>query len=89
MAARINPTLTESWKKKIKIASIINRLGLHIDGKLELSTTQIAAAKILLGKTIPDVTYTESKNENSHTIKLNPETISDFRDELKRIAKKL
>ena len=38
---------------------IINRLHDHVGGSLELSATQIAAAKILLSKTLPDLSSVE------------------------------
>ena len=56
MAARKNtPTLNEGWKHKIRVGVIVDRLDKHVNGELEMTATQINAAKILLGKTIPDL----------------------------------
>lgn len=46
-------------RAKIGASQIVNRLQNHIDGKVELSATQIAAAKILLGKSLPDLSSIE------------------------------
>ena len=56
MAARIHKTeLHEKWREKIKTSMLLNRLADHADGKVELSTTQVRAAEILLRKTMPDL----------------------------------
>ena len=57
MAARIRRIMhDDNTRAKIKTSQIMNRLTNHILGELELSSTQIAAAKILLSKTLPDLT---------------------------------
>ena len=45
----------EDTRKKIQVAHLINKLSGHIDGKLTLSPTQISAAKILLDKSLPNL----------------------------------
>lgn len=40
---------------RIKAAILLDRLQNHAVGKLEMTQTQIAAAKILLGKVVPDL----------------------------------
>ena len=50
---------TEKAKARIKAGEILYRLQRHIMGKIELSATQISAAKILLGKVLPDLKQTE------------------------------
>jgi hypothetical protein len=49
----------------------MNRLQGHVDGEHELSPTQVAAAKILLAKVVPDVT----KNEHEHSGQLTVEIV--------------
>jgi hypothetical protein len=63
MAARKGIVLTDSWKKKIQIGVILDQLIKHVQGKNEMSTTQIAAAKILLSKVIPDMKAVEHTGE--------------------------
>jgi hypothetical protein len=60
MAARTRKVrLSEEWKEKIRISQIINRLAQHVDGEVELKSTQIKAAEILLKKVVPDMARTE------------------------------
>jgi hypothetical protein len=59
MAARKNTlTLRESWREKIKVSMLINRLHDHADGSAEMSATQIRAAEILLNKSLPNLQQT-------------------------------
>lgn len=55
MAARIRKTLTDSWKEKIKISLIVNRLNECATGNVEMTAQQIKAAEILLKKVLPDL----------------------------------
>lgn len=56
MAARKNKvTLSEAWRTRIQATAIMNRLMLHVEGKLDLSSSQIKAADILLRKIVPDL----------------------------------
>lgn len=60
MAARIRRTvLTEEWKARIKAGGIMSKLMDHVDGKTELSPTQVKAADILLKKIVPDLARQE------------------------------
>lgn len=56
MAARTNRIRhDEDTRKKIQAAYYINRLHAHIDGKITLAPTQITAIKILLDKSLPNL----------------------------------
>ena len=55
MAARNRPGLSENTRQRIKTTMIVERLAKHIVGELELSSTQIRAAEILLNKTLPNL----------------------------------
>lgn len=60
MAARTKKIkLDDRWREKIGISQIINRLQNHLNGKIDLSPTQIQAATILLKKVAPDLTQSE------------------------------
>ncbi len=55
MAARKNKLrLTEPWREKIRTSMILNRVQDHIEGKVDLSNSQVTAALGLLKKTISD-----------------------------------
>ena len=61
MAARLNPRHQQFVRDKIQSSQIINRLQNHIDGSVELSSTQVRAAEILLNKCVPNLQSTEVK----------------------------
>ena len=52
MAARLHPRHQEHVREKIKVGNIIDRLEKHVDGKIEMTPSQVASAKILLDKSI-------------------------------------
>lgn len=53
MAARtLRPRHQEDIKAKIKVSMIINRLQDNLEGKIELTPSQIQSARILLDKTM-------------------------------------
>ena len=56
---RLHPRHQDEVRAKIQASQIINRLQNHLDGNVELSTTQVKAAEILLRKSIPDLSATE------------------------------
>jgi hypothetical protein len=63
MAARKNKIrLTDSWKEKIRISMLLNRLQDHVLGDTQLKNTQIKAADILLRKVVPDLGRTERRH---------------------------
>lgn len=69
MAARLKPRHQEDVKAKIKVSNIIDRLEKHIAGEIELSSTQVTSAKILLDKTMSNApTAVEQKTEHSGVI---------------------
>jgi hypothetical protein len=52
MAARLNRMHQDSVREKIRASMIIDRLEKHVEGALDLSPSQVQAAKILLDKVI-------------------------------------
>lgn len=64
MAARLNRMHQDSVREKIKVSNIIDRLEKHVDGEIELSATQVTSARILLDKSIPNLTATELTGED-------------------------
>ena len=64
MAARKRKTeLTDAWKQKIQVSIIALRLYDHLQGKNEMTSTQIKAADILLRKMVPDLSRAEVTGE--------------------------
>lgn len=50
-------------REKIQGSLIINRLQDHVTGKVEMSPSQVNAAKTLLGKVIPDLKAVEHSGD--------------------------
>lgn len=56
MAARINkPLHDDKTKERIRASQLLNRLNDFVNGKCELSPAQVQAARIIIGKVIPDM----------------------------------
>ena len=56
MAARINKIHhDEKTKRLIQASQLLNRLTDHGNGKVEMTASQVQAAKIVIGKSIPDL----------------------------------
>lgn len=55
MAARNRTWTPEIVRQKIRSSMLINRLQNHVLGRIEMSKTQLSAARILLSKTVPDL----------------------------------
>ena len=65
---RLNPQHDERTRAKIQTSQIINRLNDFVFDKVEMSSDQIAAARILLAKTLPDMKQIEHTGETTHRI---------------------
>jgi len=79
MAARTRRIVNDAnTRAKIQTTQIINRLTKHVFGELDLSPSQVNAAKILLGKTLPDMQSIEMKAEVEETTRvINAKPISE------------
>lgn len=63
MAARKEPKNRDSSKNLMLAGQLLNRLNLHANDAVEMSATQIQAAKIFIGKYVPDLKSVEHKGE--------------------------
>ena len=71
MAARKNRrTLDDTWRERISASMLANRLSQHVKGEVEMSATQIQAAKILLAKVIPDLKAVEHTGEGGGALEV-------------------
>jgi hypothetical protein len=70
MAVRLNKRQTENSRAAIQTTQILKRLQNHVLGELELTQTQIAAARILLNKSMPDLQAVTHSGEVEHQVKL-------------------
>jgi hypothetical protein len=70
MAARINKTQhEEKTKRLIQASQLINRLIQHAKGEIEMTQSQVNAAKIVIGKSIPDLKAMELSSDPERPIK--------------------
>lgn len=49
----------EKTKRLIRASQLLNQLTKHANGELEMTISQIQAARVVINKEIPDVTRTE------------------------------
>lgn len=61
---RLNNRHQDSVRAKIQASQIINRLQNHLNGEIDLTSTQVKAAEILLRKSIPDLSQVQGGGED-------------------------
>jgi hypothetical protein len=64
---RLNPKNAESVRQKIQIVKLTKRLQKHALGEVEMTSTQIDAAKFLINKRMPNPPDT-TKHEHSGSL---------------------
>lgn len=83
MAARTNkPLHADKTKALIRASQLLNRLNSFAIGEIEMSAAQVNAAKIVIGKVIPDLKAVEhsGKVEMTHSFADVLKTIDDGPD---------
>src|SRR3990167_11121464 len=80
MAANKRTYKTDKTREKIRASMLVNRLQDHVEGKAEMSSTQVKAASVLLAKTLPDLTSADIHDSRQHESR----TYEDIRLELIR-----
>lgn len=61
--------MSGNWKDRIQAGQLANRLMDHFEGTVELSTTQIQAAKIIFDKIAPNLASTQHSGDSDKPIK--------------------
>lgn len=75
MPARKRLDLSAKTRERIKVSMIVNRLQSHVMGEVEMSSTQLQAARILLAKALPDLQSIE------HSGQISTKSITEMTDE--------
>jgi len=75
MAARKNkPNHDDQTKRRIQASQLLNRLNLFANGKVEMSAAQVQAARVVIGKSIPDLKSIEHTGKDGgpieHTVRV-------------------
>lgn len=68
MAARKNPRNRDSSYKLQSAMQLLNRLNNHANGDIEMTPTQVQAAKIVIGKFIPDLKAVEHRGDSKNPV---------------------
>ena len=78
---------TKAYKKtiadRINTGMIVERLHKHVQGEIEMSATQINAARILLAKVVPD----QSASSHSVTVRDDTKPREEHRDRARQLLK--
>lgn len=79
MAKRVNkPNHDAKTKRLIAASQLINRLISHANGELEMTATQINAAKIVINKAIPDLKAIEHSGPQGAVLQVGIVNFSDI-----------
>ena len=62
MARRLNTRHSELCRQKIQVTQLVNRLMGHIEGKVDLSNSQVNSIKILLDKSLPSLSDVKTEH---------------------------
>ena len=69
-STRRKVVLTDDWKENLRASNIMTRLMKHFEGEVELSRTQLDAAKIILAKILPDLKSIEHSGDQDKPMKM-------------------
>ena len=64
MAARLHLKHQDEIRRKIQASQLVNRLTDHAFNKVEMSSTQVKAAEILLKKSVPDLSQVQGTGDD-------------------------
>lgn len=71
MAARVNKIKHDDKTKRLISASqLLNRLTSHAKGEIEMTQSQVNAARIVIGKAIPDLKTVELTGDAENPIQM-------------------
>lgn len=71
MAARVKKIRhDDETRSRIQAAKLMDRLHACVMGEIELSATQVAAAKTLLGKILPDLQAVDMQSTTDNTVRI-------------------
>lgn len=68
MAARLNPHHSDMVRQKIQASVLIDRLTKHANGEIEMSSTQVRAAEVLLDRSVPKLSQIQHTGDEDNPI---------------------
>ena len=84
MAARNRKGLSENTRARIQTTMIVKRLEDHILGKVEMTSSQVSAASILIKKTLPDLQSVQVEKQTPNN-SIENKTVEELNTELEEI----
>ncbi len=70
MAKRVNkPLHDDRTKRRIQASQLLNRLTDFANGKISMTSAQVLAAKVVIGKVVPDLKSMELTGKDGGDIK--------------------
>lgn len=81
MAARRNLKHDQETREKIQTSQLVNRLTDHANGTVEMTSTQVKAAEILLRKSLPDLSSVTVGGDEENPLSVNLVGIKALLDE--------
>ncbi len=78
--------MTEEHRVKIQNSNILNALIEHVEGRRDMSSTQVSAALGLLRKVLPDLQASENKTEvtvqSVMRMPVQPKTVDEWKSQI-------
>ncbi len=71
MAARLSRSHSDTVRQKIQASNLINRLQKHIDGEIELTSTQLKAIEMLLDRSVAKLQTIQHVGDETQPIRIN------------------
>jgi hypothetical protein len=69
--------MSDEHRSKIANSQILNALIEHVEGKREMSSSQVTAGVALLKKVMPDLAHTEHANDPDNPLIRDPKELDD------------
>ena len=68
MAARLNPHHSDLVRQKIQASVLIDRLTKHANGDIEMTSSQVRAAEVLLDRSVPKLSQIQHTGDEANPI---------------------
>jgi hypothetical protein len=75
MAARLNRHHSEEVRQKIQASNIIHRLQQHVNGEVEMTATQVAAANSLLDRSVAKLSQVQHVGHEGGAVEAKVEVV--------------
>lgn len=70
MPARLNPRHSDMVRQKIQASVLIDRLTKHANGEIEMSSTQVRAAEVLLDRSVPKLSQIQHSGDEDNPVRV-------------------